>query len=155
MSQASALGSHLAFTPRAGRTVVVRTESVVGGSAVLCSVGIPASVTAVLGAVGGAAVVLGVVVAVVGIRSMIKKAEFLCGGALIASSDDFNHISRRQCTLIALLEEARCAHLAATEKQKAVDHPVMLPLPLQADDSSGADEAAGFVLIVSLIITFE
>lgn len=34
-----------------------------------------------------------------GIRSMIKKAEFLCGGALIASSDDFNHISsaRRVC----------------------------------------------------------
>ena len=34
-----------------------------------------------------------------GLRSMIKKAEFLCGGALIASSDDFNHISsaRRVC----------------------------------------------------------
>lgn len=34
-----------------------------------------------------------------GIRTMIKKAEFLCGGALIASSDDFNQISsaRRVC----------------------------------------------------------
>jgi len=66
MSQASALGSHLACTPRAGRTVVVGAKSVVGGSAVLCSVDILASVGAVLGAVGGAAVVLGVVVAVVG-----------------------------------------------------------------------------------------
>lgn len=75
MSQASALGSHLAFTPRADRTVVVGTESVVGGSAVLCSVGIPASVSAVLGAVGGAAVVLGVVVVVVGV--VVVETDFV------------------------------------------------------------------------------
>ena len=72
---------------------------------------------------------------------------------------------RRQCTLIAFLEEARCAHLAATEKQKAVDHPGIIELfglmqrldaygpmygPMYGPkDSSGADEAAGFILIVS------
>ncbi len=54
---------------------MVGTESVVGGSAVLCSVGIPAAVGAVLRAVGGAAVVLGVVVVVVEVVVVVVEDD--------------------------------------------------------------------------------